>query len=73
LLSVRYLFTSWEAVVLGGSQRAATQHTDRAYVIDPAGCVRRRYGTQPGPGTTAIKSSFAVLFADAARQAQPGR
>jgi len=52
---------------------AATQHTDRAYVIDPAGYVRRRYSTQPGPGTAAIKSSFAVLFADAARQVLAAR
>ncbi len=52
---------------------AATQHTDRAYMIDPAGYVRRRYSTRPGPGTAVIKSSFAVLFADAARQALGAR
>jgi cytochrome oxidase Cu insertion factor (SCO1/SenC/PrrC family) len=48
---------------------AASAFTDRTYVIDAAGYVRRRYSTEPGPGTAAIKSSFAVLFADAARQA----
>jgi cytochrome oxidase Cu insertion factor (SCO1/SenC/PrrC family) len=48
---------------------AATWHADPAYVIDPAGYVRERYSTEPGPGTAAIKSSFAVLFAGAARQA----
>ena len=48
---------------------AASRFTDRTYVIDAAGYVRRRYSTEPGPGTAAVKSSFAVLFADAARQA----
>ena len=40
-----------------------------AYVIDQAGQVRAGARTPiPGPGTTATKSSFAVLLADAARQ-----
>jgi cytochrome oxidase Cu insertion factor (SCO1/SenC/PrrC family) len=44
-------------------------HQDIAYVIDRAGHVREELNTDPGPGTTATKSSFAVLLADAARQA----
>jgi cytochrome oxidase Cu insertion factor (SCO1/SenC/PrrC family) len=44
-------------------------HQDVAYVIDAAGHVREVLNTDPGPGTTATKSSFAVLLADAARQA----
>jgi cytochrome oxidase Cu insertion factor (SCO1/SenC/PrrC family) len=44
-------------------------HNDVAYVIDQAGHVRAELNTDPGPGTTATKSSFAVLLADAARQA----
>ena len=44
-------------------------HPDVAYVIDQAGRVREELNTDPGPGTTATKSSFAVLLADAARQA----
>jgi cytochrome oxidase Cu insertion factor (SCO1/SenC/PrrC family) len=44
-------------------------HQDLAYVIDQAGHVRAELNTDPGPGTTATKSSFAVLLADAARQA----
>jgi cytochrome oxidase Cu insertion factor (SCO1/SenC/PrrC family) len=44
-------------------------HPDIAYVIDPAGRIREELSTDPGPGTTATKSSFAVLLADAARQA----
>jgi cytochrome oxidase Cu insertion factor (SCO1/SenC/PrrC family) len=44
-------------------------HQDIAYVIDQAGHVRAELDTDPGPGTTATKSSFSVLLADAARQA----
>jgi cytochrome oxidase Cu insertion factor (SCO1/SenC/PrrC family) len=44
-------------------------HNDVAYVIDQAGHVRAELNTDPGPGTTATKSSFAVLLANAARQA----
>ncbi|HEV8277511.1 MAG TPA: SCO family protein [Streptosporangiaceae bacterium] len=44
-------------------------HQDLAYVIDQEGHVRQELNTDPGPGTTATKSSFAVLLADAARQA----
>jgi cytochrome oxidase Cu insertion factor (SCO1/SenC/PrrC family) len=44
-------------------------HQDVAYVIDQTGRVRQELNTDPGPGTTATKSSFAVLLADAARQA----
>jgi cytochrome oxidase Cu insertion factor (SCO1/SenC/PrrC family) len=44
-------------------------HQDLAYVIDQDGRVRQELNTDPGPGTTATKSSFAVLLADAARQA----
>jgi cytochrome oxidase Cu insertion factor (SCO1/SenC/PrrC family) len=43
-------------------------HNDVAFVIDQAGRVREELNTDPGPGTTATKSSFAVLLADAARQ-----
>ncbi|HXZ70396.1 MAG TPA: hypothetical protein VEH31_05900, partial [Streptosporangiaceae bacterium] len=44
-------------------------HQDVAYIIDAEGQVRQELNTDPGPGTTATKSSFAVLLADAARQA----
>ena len=44
-------------------------HPDVAFVIDRAGHVREELNTDPGPGTTATKSSFAVLLAGAARQA----
>jgi cytochrome oxidase Cu insertion factor (SCO1/SenC/PrrC family) len=44
-------------------------HPDLAYVIDRAGRIRAELNTDPGPGTTATKSSFAVLLANAARNA----
>ena len=44
-------------------------HNDVAYVIDQTGRVRAELNTDPGPGTIATKSSFAVLLANAARQA----
>jgi len=40
--------------------------------LDSAGHVRPKYGTGAGPGTAATDSSFAVLFADAARRALGG-
>jgi cytochrome oxidase Cu insertion factor (SCO1/SenC/PrrC family) len=43
-------------------------HQDVAFVIDPMGHVRQELNTDPGPGTSATKSSFAVLLANAARQ-----
>ncbi len=43
-------------------------HNDVAYVIDQTGHVRAELNADPGPGTTATKSSFAVLLANAARQ-----
>ena len=44
-------------------------HSELAYVIDQSGRVREELNTDPGPGTTATKSSFAVLLANAARSA----
>ena len=43
-------------------------HSENAYVINPAGKIREEFGIDPGPGTSATKSSFAVLLANAARQ-----
>ena len=41
----------------------------QAYVIDRDGIVRERYGTGDGQQSAAMTSSFAVLFAAAAREA----
>jgi cytochrome oxidase Cu insertion factor (SCO1/SenC/PrrC family) len=54
------------AVTLPGGSMIG--HNDVAYVIDQAGHVRAELSTDPGPGTTATKSSFAVLLASTARQ-----
>jgi cytochrome oxidase Cu insertion factor (SCO1/SenC/PrrC family) len=43
-------------------------HRYVAYVIDQTGHVRGELAIDPGPGTAATKSSFAVLLANAARQ-----
>jgi hypothetical protein len=37
-------------------------HNEIAYVIDPAGHTRYVLDTDPGPGTEATKSSFAVVL-----------
>jgi cytochrome oxidase Cu insertion factor (SCO1/SenC/PrrC family) len=42
-------------------------HGEVTYVIDQNGHVRAELSTAAGPGTSATKSSFAVLLADAAR------
>ena len=47
---------------------AMINHPDVAFVINQAGRIREDLNTDPGPGTAATKSSFAVLLADAARQ-----
>src|SRR6185437_12525515 len=48
---------------------AMTLHNDIVFVIDGRGRIRQDINSDPGPGTTATRSSFAVLFADAVRQA----
>jgi len=52
---------------------ATTPNNGEVYVIDETGHVRHRYSDDHGSGTAATKSSFAVLFADAVRQALNGR
>jgi cytochrome oxidase Cu insertion factor (SCO1/SenC/PrrC family) len=51
----------------------ATAHGDALYVINETGYIRQAYDTDPGPSSTAVRSSFAVLFARAAQQALPQR
>jgi len=45
------------------------EHGDVAYVIDPAGRVRTELNFDPGPGTSATRSSFAAELAGAATAA----
>jgi len=51
----------------GGSMIA---HSDLAYVIDSSGHMRDALDADPGPGTAASKSSFAVTVADAVTSVQ---
>ncbi len=70
--SLAQLQQAWQAYGLTAQDLPAgamVLHNEQAFVIDPAGRVREEFGTDPGPGTAATKSSFAVLLADAARQA----
>jgi cytochrome oxidase Cu insertion factor (SCO1/SenC/PrrC family) len=43
---------------------AMTAHNDLAIVIDAGGNIRQELSDDPGPGTSATKSSFASLLAD---------
>jgi cytochrome oxidase Cu insertion factor (SCO1/SenC/PrrC family) len=52
--------------VPGGSM---VDHKNLAVVIDRSGHVRMLVGTDPGPGTSGTRSSFAVLLSQYARQA----
>jgi cytochrome oxidase Cu insertion factor (SCO1/SenC/PrrC family) len=70
--SLRQLQSVWHAYGLvaedvpGG---AMVLHNEQAYVIDADGRVRLEFGTDPGPGTAATQSSYAVFLADAAEHA----
>ena len=46
---------------------AMIAHSDLSFVIDPTGHMRSILNSDPGPGTEASKSSFAVLLADELR------
>ncbi len=47
---------------------AMSAHNDIAYVISRTGQLRQELSDDPGPGTSATISSFAVLLADSVRQ-----
>jgi cytochrome oxidase Cu insertion factor (SCO1/SenC/PrrC family) len=48
---------------------AMIDHSEIAYVIDPAGRTRDVLNTDPGPATEATQSSFGVTLADTLKQA----
>jgi cytochrome oxidase Cu insertion factor (SCO1/SenC/PrrC family) len=48
---------------------AMVDHSEFAYVIDPAGHTREILNTDPGPATNATQSSFTVTLAGALRRA----
>jgi cytochrome oxidase Cu insertion factor (SCO1/SenC/PrrC family) len=47
---------------------AMAAHNDLAIVIDAGGTIRQELSDDPGPGTSATKSSFASLLADSVVQ-----
>jgi cytochrome oxidase Cu insertion factor (SCO1/SenC/PrrC family) len=68
-LQLQRVWQAYSVTASGLSAGAATGHTGRAYVIDPAGHVRQVLNTGSGPGTAATRASFASLLAGAAQQA----
>jgi cytochrome oxidase Cu insertion factor (SCO1/SenC/PrrC family) len=69
LPQLRQVWRAYGAYAQNLPAGSMTSHNDIAYVIDQTGRVREELNTNPGPGTTATKSSFAVLLANAARNA----
>jgi cytochrome oxidase Cu insertion factor (SCO1/SenC/PrrC family) len=62
------LWQVWQEYGVAGENPAA-----ETYVIDRTGHVRQKFSHDAGPGTAVTRSSYAVLFADAARQALRAR
>jgi len=69
LAQLKNVWHSYGVVAQDLPAGAMTLHNDVAYVIGRDGDVRQIINTDPGPGTAASQSSFAVELADAARQA----
>jgi cytochrome oxidase Cu insertion factor (SCO1/SenC/PrrC family) len=67
LAQLRKVWADYGMTVLPG--RSMSVHSDLAFVIDSHGIVRSELNDDPGPGTAAAKSSFAVLFTQAVEQA----
>jgi cytochrome oxidase Cu insertion factor (SCO1/SenC/PrrC family) len=66
---LRHVWRAYGVVAYDRPAGAMTAHDDQAYVIDRAGHVRQEFSTDPGPGTSATRASFASLLAGAARRA----
>jgi cytochrome oxidase Cu insertion factor (SCO1/SenC/PrrC family) len=52
-----------------GSGGSMMSHSDVAFVIDPEGRITEAINTDPGPATSATRSSFGALFAEALKRA----
>lgn len=73
--SLAQLQSTWKGFgveVIPGAGGAMVDHSDIAYVIDPSGHTRYVLSTDPGPGTNASQSSFAVTLADTIRKVLSG-
>ena len=69
LTQLRAVWAHYGMVVQDLPAGSMTLHNDLVFVIDAQGRIRQDINSDPGPGSTATRSSFAVLFADAVRQA----
>jgi cytochrome oxidase Cu insertion factor (SCO1/SenC/PrrC family) len=66
--ALRRVWNSFGVQVEYAPGGAMIAHSDIAYVIDPNGHTRYILNSDPGPGTQASKSSFAVVLADELRK-----
>jgi cytochrome oxidase Cu insertion factor (SCO1/SenC/PrrC family) len=66
---LKRVWDSYGAIVEYSPGGAMIAHSDSADVIDSSGHIRYVLNTDPGPGTEASKSSFAVTLANALKSA----
>ena len=64
--SLRQVYRAYGVASETAPGGAMLAHNDIAFVIDQSGHLREELNFDPGPGTTATKSSFAAELADAA-------
>ena len=64
--SLRQVYRAYGVVSETAPGGAMLAHNDIAFAIDQSGHLREELNFDPGPGTTATKSSFAAELADAA-------
>jgi len=70
LTELESVWRNWGVAVQYEPGGAMIDHSEQAYVIDPAGRTRYILGTDPGQATEALKSSFEVTLASAVKSAQ---
>jgi cytochrome oxidase Cu insertion factor (SCO1/SenC/PrrC family) len=68
LPALRQVWAGYGVAAQAEPAGAMAGHTEVAYVIGPSGRVREEFPDDPGPGTAATRSSFAVMLAGAARR-----
>jgi cytochrome oxidase Cu insertion factor (SCO1/SenC/PrrC family) len=72
LAQLQHAWSHYGVEVVNAPAGQMSAHNDLAVVIDGTGHIREEIGADPGPGTQATRSSFAVLLSDAARQLLAG-
>jgi cytochrome oxidase Cu insertion factor (SCO1/SenC/PrrC family) len=73
LAELQQVWSHYGVEVVNAPAGQMSAHNDLAVVIDATGHIREEVGADPGPGTQATQSSFAVLLSDAARQLLAGQ